>query len=255
MLEVGISVESESGDRLAGLVAARGGVASGTARAEAFGEVVAAGGVVTVFRGGGEEATSPALDLRDEPAPAEVGPREGCVDFTTLVDGVRSSADCSTQPSRETRTHPAGASPVFTDTDVPASRDAMLRLEVAPRDRMTAARFPTWEEEPRRSAESLARSTNPSIDTLAYDPRVSSIRTERPGWTLPIARPLGDPNTADGVLTTRVCARAGTETATANAAVTAIWRAIRDMGVVGRIAGWSMCARIHCTGTRDRRAR
>jgi hypothetical protein len=210
--------------------------------------------VVTVFRGDGEAATSPALDFRAGVAPV-VGRRVGCVDRATSADGVRSRADCSTHPSRETRTQPAGASPAFTDTDVPASSDAMLRLAVAPRDRTTAARFPTRGDEPRRSAESRTRSTNPSIDTLAYAPRVSSTRKARPGCTLPIARPLGDPSTADGVLTTRVCARDGAETVTASTAVTAIWRAIRDIGVGGRIAGWCMCARIHSTGARDRRAR
>jgi hypothetical protein len=219
-----------------------------------IGVFAAGGGVATDFRGDGEAATSPALAFRDAGAPV-VGRRVGCLDRATSVAGARSRADCSTHPSRETRTQPAGAFPALTDTDVPASSEAMLRPAAAPRDRSTAARLPTRGDEPRRSAESRTRSTNPSIDTFAYAPRVSSTRSARPGCTLPIARPLGDPSTADGVLTTRVCARDVAEIVTASTAVAAIWRAIRDIGVGGRIAGWSMCARIHSTGTGDRRAR
>jgi hypothetical protein len=57
------------------------------------------------------------------------------------------------------------------------------------------------------------------------------------------------------VLTTRVCACAVDETTTASMTTAAAWRVNRDIGVEGRIAGWSMCARIHSNGTGDRRAR
>src|SRR6185503_12856233 len=141
----------------------------------------------------------------------------------------------------------AGASP--TDTLVPASNDATLRAAAAPRVRRTAGRLPTRVPADVRWADRRPRSTNPPTDTRAYDPRVSRTRTCRPGWTLPIARPFGVVSTADGVFT-RVCAASGSARIDSEAkrrAATAALRSIERIGVDGRIAGWSMCARIHST--------
>jgi hypothetical protein len=177
MFDVGTSVESDSGDdddlvAAADLVTATAvGVEVAASRAFGSGELPrAADGSAGFFTAAllvGDDATSPALALRDEAAVLAVGRRDGDdARATSAADG-RSSADCNTQPSREMRTQPVGASPVRTTTDVPASSDATLRADVAPRDRTTALRLPTRVDEARRSGERRVRSTNPSIDTLA----------------------------------------------------------------------------------------
>ena len=176
MFDVGTSVESESGDAddlvaTADLVTATAvGVEVPASRAFGSGELTrAADGSAGFFTAAllGDDATSPPLALRDEAAVLAAGRRDGDdARATSAADG-RSSADCNTQPSREMRAQPVGASPVRTTTDVPASSDATLRADVAARDRTTALRLPTRVDEARRFDERRARSTNPSMDTLA----------------------------------------------------------------------------------------
>jgi hypothetical protein len=61
-----------------------------------------------------------------------------------------------------------------------------------------------------------------------------------------MARPFGVASTADGVFT-RDCATTGTAPQTHSKTAANAPRIIDDIGVEGRIAGWSMCARIHST--------
>jgi hypothetical protein len=164
--------------------------------------------------GADDEATSPALALRAASRDLGVDVRPSPAELRAVSAAARSSEDFRTQPSRETFAHPAGALPVDTDTLVPASSDATLRAVLAPRARSTAERFPTRGADLPRCAESRDRSTKPSIEIFAYAPRVSITRIDVPGWTLPIALPLGDARTAAGVVTTRDWASTGTASPT-----------------------------------------
>ena len=137
MFDVGVRVES-----LSGLAAETAAGTAGRTRATAtlaFGGgatgLVAAPGLVA-------DATSPALVFRAEPVACPAA----TLFATALVAAVvapRSSDVLSTQPSRETRTHPAGASPAVNDTVVPASSDATLRAAATPRARSIAGFLPT----------------------------------------------------------------------------------------------------------------
>jgi hypothetical protein len=107
----------------------------------------------TFSREAGGDATSPALALREaaEGLGASTFVDLAFVDATrfgtdlssTVAVFSRSSDDLSTQPSRDTRTHPGGAPAVATTTVVPASSDATLRPVSRAFARTTVGRFPT----------------------------------------------------------------------------------------------------------------
>jgi hypothetical protein len=137
---------------------------------------------VLAWGGRAEAATSPPLAFRAAPLDlAEAVVRPPLFEERAVSLDGRSSDDFRIHPSRETFAHPVGALPEATATVVPASSEATLFAVVAPRARTTAARLPTRGDALPRCADKRARSTKPSIVTLAYAPRVSMTRTVVPG--------------------------------------------------------------------------
>lgn len=165
MFVMGTSDESESGATALDLVAATDGEVAavrggGAARDDATGTRGSA------FTARAVAATSPPLALRDPESLGLAEPRVMDARVLVAADVDRSSDDVRTQPSRVTEAQPVGAGPDPTTTLVPASSEATLRADVPPRARTMAARLPTRGDAAPRCDDSLARSTNPSIDTF-----------------------------------------------------------------------------------------
>jgi hypothetical protein len=176
MFPVGVSALSTTGPPPGGAVdVAPARTGPGAAEAPRAGAVVAWG-----IRA--DAATSPPLAFRAVPLDlAEAVFRRSVLEVRAVSVDARSSEDFRIHPSRETFAHPAGALPDATATEVPASSEATLFADVAPRTRTMADRLPTRGDALPRRADRRARSTKPSIVTLAYAPRVSSTRTAVPG--------------------------------------------------------------------------